>query len=359
MAHTNAYSDSRKLNSLQALRAIAAMLVVVYHAQSYADIYVARYGIESAFLNSTPEIARLGSCGVDIFFILSGFIIAYTTKGKRGGLSGACSFFMKRCLRIFPTYWFYTSALVVLQFVFPHLFHTAKLYFSEVVLSYLLIPYVPYGSNTSPVLQVGWTLTYEMYFYSLFTVLLYISSRFSIFWLGCFVFACVSIGYVVDEKSPILNVITSPLIIEFYMGALFAFFYRENHRNTYVSMVLILLAMVWFFAWSVGDIRFGRILEWGMPAFLMVVGFAMIEQRHCLIIPRCVVLAGDASYTVYLSNALLVPAFGKISARLGVWEHVSPDMWIIAVSVLCGAVGVVLYRAIEVPVSRFTRMRPA
>ena len=156
-----------KILSIQCLRAIAAALVALFHAQNQAAIYCAKYDLESALLNVVPTVRIFGASGVDIFFVISGFVMAYVTRRHRGTFDYAPIFLKKRVIRIIPIYWIWTSLFVIILLFAPHLFRNSVFELRGTIFSYLMLPYTPEGSYNAPVLPVGWTLWFEMYFYVL------------------------------------------------------------------------------------------------------------------------------------------------------------------------------------------------
>src|SRR5882672_247790 len=136
------------LDSVQALRALAALCVVVYHVD-----FVGR-----------------GAFGVDIFFVISGFIICHVTAKDHDG------FLRKRLIRIVPLYWAGTLCLYCLGLVAPRLLQSEPT-LSGLVNSLLFIPYAKEGGRVYPILFLGWTLNYEMFFYALFACALALNRR--------------------------------------------------------------------------------------------------------------------------------------------------------------------------------------
>lgn len=160
---------STRLESIQILRGIAASMVVFHHFTAAVMDY--------AHANSMvvqSGIGRLGACGVDIFFVISGFIMVYTTREKDGARE-AISFLRKRVLRIYPLYWIWTSVILIIWLTGIGL--RAHLYgIRFIVGSYLLFP-VANGDHFHPLLDQGWTLSFEMLFYLIFACVLCLSYK--------------------------------------------------------------------------------------------------------------------------------------------------------------------------------------
>ncbi|HBB2725281.1 TPA: acyltransferase family protein, partial [Klebsiella variicola subsp. variicola] len=160
--------------SLQALRAIAAVLVVFAHTITQINMASEINGYLGYVLKT---IESLGGLGVYIFFIISGYIMSYTTCDKKGGRQEAISFLKKRFLRVYPVYWICLSIMTIGWaggiFLKSHDYSIYK-----VIASYLLLPFSdPYSGNINPILSQGWTLMYEIFFYFSFSVLLYLDVK--------------------------------------------------------------------------------------------------------------------------------------------------------------------------------------
>jgi len=150
--------------TIQALRAIAALLVVVYHA---FDMWGAR--IDSA----APGISWTnGAAGVDIFFVISGFVMVASSRRIASQPHAGWTFIQQRIVRIVPLYWLLTTAKLILVFFFADLALRSGIDFDYVARSYLFFPVVDGAGHFRPLLPVGWTLTYEFLFYLLFALAL-------------------------------------------------------------------------------------------------------------------------------------------------------------------------------------------
>src|SRR5204862_3852509 len=153
-----ARSDSSEVLSVQYLRAVAALLVVFHHARQFP-------GFKDAVGTG------VGSAGVDMFFVISGFVMA-VTAGRRN--YPAFRFLARRGLRIIPLYWSMTLLSAVLAFALPSVFDDVAFTWKHFLSSLLFIPHVsPYPPfNYSPLMKIGWTLNFEMFFYLIFAALM-------------------------------------------------------------------------------------------------------------------------------------------------------------------------------------------
>src|SRR3990167_499256 len=165
----------KKFENIQALRAIAAMMVVFFHIA----------GLEMRYFHCmalSPYFTDLGNAGVDIFFVISGFIMVQVTQGKFQNKFEINKFFLNRIKRIYPLYWFYSLLVVLAIFIYPHI-SSHKWSVDGLIKSFLLIP-----QQGDPYLIVGWTLIHEMYFYITMILLLCAPEKFfvSLLWIWIF-----------------------------------------------------------------------------------------------------------------------------------------------------------------------------
>src|SRR6266568_1603361 len=147
--------------SIQYLRGIAALAVTYNHA------------FENRFGTALRENAN-GIWGVDIFFVISGFIMWTTTAD---GHADAVSFWKKRAIRIYPIYWIALSLWIVGRFVIPDRLGNADVSMESVLRSYLLLPqyHLVFTDRIWPILVPGWTLQFEVFFYFVFGLFLHLN----------------------------------------------------------------------------------------------------------------------------------------------------------------------------------------
>ena len=321
-------------------------MVVFFHSQCLLKTYESRLGLSQSFLNATPKLSLVGASGVDLFFVISGFIMAYITYNHRGKYA-IWYFIKRRIIRIVPLYWFFTLIMAGLLFFFPHLFSAARFDGYGTLLSLLFIPYTSTVSPNSPVLAVGWTLSYEMYFYILVACGLVISYRLFSLLLGLFFIGSVSFGYLYPVQNPVLNLITNPLLFEFYFGLLLGYAYHI-FKNTYVKYVAIfclISGIAGYVLWVMEATK----LPLGLFASLLVTGCVFSENIYNTKCPRYLSRIGDSSYSLYLSHYLLIPVLGKICTALGFWHYFPPSAFVILSLPICVSVGYFFYLFIETP----------
>lgn len=281
--------------SIQALRALAAVLVMCFHFKSYINQSFEGWG-DKLFLN--------GDIGVDLFFVISGFIIYYITQDDNGGLASAKRFFLKRFCRVFPPY--FAITLLVAGNSIESWLQTAK--------SLLFIPL----DITQPApwfgvakLFVGWTLNYEFIFYTLFTVCMLFRSSKNIVLFITLILA-VAIPALINNTafSPANNynypgylaTFTNSLMLEFVVGT-FTAWLVINKKITYgknISYVLMTLSFVLFLFVVLSHCsRIGG-LVYIISAFALVFTLANHESLYSFRAPKPVLATGKISFSLYL-----------------------------------------------------------
>ena len=263
----------QKLRSIQVLRGIAALAVVVLHAVPDVHAPVGNAGY--------------GAFGVDLFFVISGFIMANIAVGRT-----ARQFIGDRLWRIYPLWWIA---------VLPWLFMVPRGP-TFIVSSLTLWPIYP-GGYYVPVLKVGWTLSFELLFYGAMT--LAIAGR---AWLPLIAYAMLLVG-ALTTASPLLHFVGSPMALEFLIGVVLAKLPRRPALALLIPAAIFALA---FTSSGLGDVEASlspgwalkRAIEWGLPAALIVWGALSLEslfEHRAFDVP---VTIGDASYSIYLFHPL-------------------------------------------------------
>jgi len=346
-----------RIDSIQVLRAIAAILVVLYHAQDYLTKYKLKYGIDDAWLNLVDHL-RIGQCGVDIFFVISGFIMALITNDLHKHKGAIKNFCVKRLIRILPIYWLYTFIMIFAFIFFQQLSYSGRSFkLNEAMLSLLLIPYSPVESISSPLLVPGWTLSYEMYFYALISIGLLFSRKQFIIGLGI-LFLITTIIFP-QRHGPISNLTSNPILWEFYAGSLLFEFYKTSKSLSGIFSICLLIfaiTILGLITWSSSSKALSlRCIYFGVPALIIVTSFLFLEKTTGYRVPNFLTFLGDSSYSIYLSHALTLPVIRVIFPMVGLHQILPPDVQIIIFTVIGVACGCILYVIIEKPLLSFLK----
>lgn len=332
---------------VQILRFVAAMLVVVMHTDEAISLRIGAAGPD--------EYWSGGSAGVDIFFVISGFVMtlsaAQLPSGKQSRLGAAWVFLQRRLLRIVPLYWFYTLLKAALVVALPELALRSSLDFGHLAASLLFIPATSPWGMTQPVLPVGWTLNNEMLFYLLFAA--------AIAWglprIGfCLLaFGLIFLGRHFFPEAVALAFYAQTLVFEFVLGMGIAHLWLNYPAvHPAAGLLATLAGAAWMFGiqWSESA---DRLFSWGIGAALMVLGAVWLEPwtaRLPLAWPLS--FLGDTSYSLYLSHTFVVPANVLLLKSLDV--HSS-----LVIALLTGlmavALGCLSYLWLERPLTGFAR----
>lgn len=300
--------------------------------------------------------------GVDIFFVISGFIMVYISERKnlfrqRGAW---LSFLTDRAIRIAPVYWFYTSAMLVAIFVAGSKLETASFEPFNTIASYLFLPYPAPGGKIHPVLEVGWTLNYEMFFYVLFAMVIFLKSVRAVAVLTLTMSAIVAAGSLIKPDQFALVFWSDPIILEFIFGCGLGFVYSRTRRypNALACLLLSASSLVAVALLSDnGPGGYNRLMAQGVPAALLVYAFVWhMPHRLSSVSAPIAAFLGDSSYSLYLSHSFTL-AIVKI-----LWPF-SPSMgnqwaYVVVATVASAAVGYASYALLEKPITRLLR-RPA
>ena len=340
-----------RLANIQALRGLAALMVLFAHVKE-AEI---DYGGAGVLL---PHWLYMGVVGVDLFFLVSGFVMVHVASAAPHGVTAAKRFAFNRAARIFPLYWAVTLILMALYAGKNVLFQEATP-FPNPIRTFLLLP-----DDHYPLLPVGWTLVHEMYFYAVFSVFILFRRAKAVTFLAIWASA-VLVANIVGWTS--INAWTkiafNPLTFEFIAGAVIALILRNGfHAHAYTALaigVCILAVETLFFAADLyPDVmgKFGlRAAFFGVPFALILYGAAAVEAKNGRIAPLWLRSTGDASYALYLIHVPIFLVVGKlisISIPDGTLDNI---VLIIAFTFCALSAGFILHTRAERPLLCITR----
>ncbi len=338
------------LRTVQALRAIAALLVVAYHGLDEWGTHVAGRNADSLWGN--------GSAGVDVFFVISGLVMVISAQRVAGKRLAGWVFLRQRLIRIVPLYWVVTTAKVIAVLMLPALVLRTQLDLPYVLGSYALLPVHDAGGTIRPVLPVGWTLCYEMFFYLL--VALALTLRVGLLRVAVPVLLAFSaLAVFADPAWPPLFDFPNTIMLEFLAGVLIGMAVQsDRHVPIAVAWPLLLggLALLLGAPIVSGVLR---PLTWGLPAAAIVLGAVGLEARLAPWLPRWLLAAGDASYAVYLTHGFVVPLVFIAVRHAGLSPVISLVTTLLGSLLLSVIVGLVTHVVLERPMMLWFRRRPA
>jgi exopolysaccharide production protein ExoZ len=326
---------------IQGLRFIAALMVVLTHATLMIG--------ERIFGIGDTMVWREGSAGVDIFFVISGFVMAISSRSLIGRADGAHEFMVRRLLRIVPLYWIATTLKLFTLVAVPALALHSALEPGHVLSSYLFIPWHNVEGEVKPLVSVGWTLTFEMFFYLLFAVGLLMRIDPLRFVLPALLLLAV-LGNFRSPDDPAVFVYFDAILLEFGLGLIAArIILRGFHVPAPVGLIAVALGFAALFLPPelYGDTR---ALGWGVPSFVIVLFTAAMEPALARVLGPKVEFLGDSSYALYLFHTFYVPLTGVALVKLGLGLP-----WLALTVAVIGsiAIGAVVHATVERPIGRW------
>lgn len=330
------------LDSVQQLRAVAALGVLIFHIETQA----ARMGYEGYWPNFL-------SSGVDIFFVISGFIMWVTTYGRS---TTPLQFLGNRLARIVPLYWLVTTFALVILLVQPSWMQSGVLSWPHVISSYLFFPIVhPVKlASMEPLIFAGWTLNYEMLFYAIFAIALMLSTKARLWFTILVLAALAALRLTNPEPLTVLWFYSHDIILEFGFGVLIGWYITaERSVLPWLSYVLIGVGSVTLALFAANpDIDALRVLVRGAPSALIVLGAVSLEVEGRKIRSAFVNYLGDASYSIYLVHGIALSAYTQI------WRIVLPQgteqnlmAFTVSAVVACCLASIVVYEVVEKPIT--------
>lgn len=339
-------SGSRVILPIQYLRGIAALMVVWHHAQRQVP------GIQTIF--GTIFGTDFGPSGVDLFFVISGFIMVVTTAHSH--LSPGV-FLTRRAARIIPLYWFVTLLMVALALVVPQFFRTLQVTPITLLKSLLFIPHysLSFPQEIYPLLVPGWSLNYEMYFYVMFALAMFLPMRWRLSALLAVLGGAALIGIVLGPfASAPARLYSSPLLLEFLAGAVIGHWHLQRYQpwSVGISLLMIMLGAVMLFERDARPLGyFNQIIGASLtvlgslhPSFARWYNLALLEL-------------GNSSYSLYLTHLFVLGLLRVLWGKLfpGTVTLEGALLFMGASLLLCPLAAMITYRYVEAPLERALR----
>jgi exopolysaccharide production protein ExoZ len=305
-------SKVQQIDGVQVLRAVAVILVAWTHSGQN--------------VGSPRGLLDFGIFGVDIFFVISGFILSSVVLRERGGpgVRTMGAFLKRRLLRIFPVYWFF-ALLTLVRFAWAHQpLARGHLY------SFFLLPSFTH-LRTPLIVAFSWTLVFEMFFYYTLALVLLKTVRLAVPVMIALLTAAVITGNLFGIRHPVWIVLCNPILLEFVLGAIVALVYARFKKLRVLGwgMTLLGTALVIYLAAytpaaaansqqavmeGVGVL--GRVMTWGVAAVLIVGGGVFWSPSLNSRIGRIFVALGTASYSAYLASPIVIELVSRLLYKL-------------------------------------------
>ena len=359
-----------QLGIIQILRAVAALMVVVSHAQDDAQFRAVQRGME--FHRVFPV---RWDAGVDLFFVISGFIMVHASHKLFATRGAAWAFLQRRWIRIVPLYWFFTAVqLAALAYevlggrgIFPRL--------DEIVASLGFFPFArPADGAPRPISALGWTLNYEMFFYFVFSMFLFLPRLRAVVGVSLALLAISMVAAFMPTRATALEFWGDLIIFEFAFGMALALVWRAGWRMPRMAssglVIVSIGALVldgWFspvLAPSAVEVNgWQRLLSAGVPMAMLLGGLILMTPMLPLRGPLAAFAKklGNASFALYLVHPFVITLTGKVYgflvlkglglASLGLWPMVICEL------VLAIPAALLVHEWLELPVTRWLQGR--
>ncbi|CAB4823245.1 unannotated protein [freshwater metagenome] len=322
-------SDER-LGNLQLLRFFAALLVIIFHTVGNAH----KNGISTPRLDMIGDIGR---SGVDIFFVISGFVMVQSQAIR---VSSPIFFISRRIIRIFPLYCFLTIIYYILASVFPSQFPNLELSIKWLIAS------LTFSSGIlglgEPLIWLGWTLEFEFLFYLVFSLALFSRSTIRTGLLTVISFIAI---------VPIFGL--NPIVFEFCFGIVAAIIFQRISINAFFCKIISIFgAMALIGSVTLESNSWNRPLIWGIPSFLLVLSSSQLKQTKNAVILKL----GNSSFSAYLIQIFTIPILFKVDKRLN-FHFFQGDALVVVMAIITILSGLLMYEVAEKRVTKYLNRR--
>lgn len=335
--------------NIQALRFIAAFMVLLSHL--YHEVPSVR-GL--AVLDYEPWLPVFWAGGVDIFFVISGFIMFSVGANKFGRPGCAKEFMMRRLIRVAPPYWLFTTSMILAIALFKDQIVHNDLAWPHVLASYMFLPWQNAEGRYYPILILGWTLNFEMAFYLIFAVALTQKRRLGLAALTAALSLAALVGMVTPPQGSPLAFWCNPIVIEFLLGIGLGLLRSARWRvNTVFALPLFaagLLVMVLTQAYGIaGSYWVWRWAWMGLPATLLVYSAILLhDESPPSYWQRVLGFLGDTSFALYLSHPFSLGLVKLIWWQIG---PADPNVFLVAAGAISILSAVLVYIWVERPLT--------
>ncbi|WP_313081992.1 acyltransferase [Atlantibacter sp.] len=320
--------NSSELRGLQALRGLAALSVMLFHF---------RWNLNDVYPGVGDRLFGWGATGVDLFFLISGFVITLTMQRIPTGMSGTLHFLQRRILRIFPAYYIILLLTFLLSGAMSIFHYPDKLanLISAMLFQPLYSDHAPFYVDDGGMYGIRWTLNYELYFYLIIGLSIFTPGRWVAitlyFLLTLFLLPVMSgYGFTLSPQgypfaSPWLGLITNPMIFLFLEGMILGLLYPLLKKMPAKLMAAafigsVILAIVMF---KNNQLTGHGVTSSGLIYALMLLCIIGAEKAIGKYVPRSLVWLGNISFSLYLIHTLMNTGIGKRFESIGIESGVT------------------------------------
>lgn len=354
-------STTSQISTVQALRGLAALGVALLHLSGLQML--------EGFRTSTGLFAY-GWIGVDLFFVISGFIMVWVTQRIKSTPTTAIRFIISRVVRIYPLWWVSVSLVGLFFFIIHGVPASIDVMPKNQAWAYYAKSLFLWPQELAPLLDVGWTLIHEMFFYIIFALIIALGMRGRLLWGLAIWGALTFFGIILNlgELNPFFKIIFSPLSFLFIAGAVIGKVRTSEGLNKFAWPVLglslaIILSLILF---DVLDKR-ERVIQLIVPLSLLLWSVVTLENAGKINTPKPLIWLGDISYALYLTHPLVVLAwrtirpfyegglFSFVTSKLPTTFLIYIDMLVLIFAFLITAT--IFHITVEKTTSRFIRRK--
>lgn len=343
--------DNRRLDSVQILRGFAALSVMLFHF---------RWNINLSYPNLGNQLFEWGAIGVDVFFIISGFVITISAKKLTPGLSAVGFFLKHRARRILPAYFIILLITFLLSGAMSTFHYPDKVsnLISAITFSPIDANHAPFYVDDGGVYGIRWTLNYEVLFYLVMTVCLISKYRwlllFGVFSLSLIVLPMLAgqsptlevNGY--QFNSAYLNLMTNPIIWMFLVGVVFGLIYpytKNLNSQLRLAILIVAIAITGYCVVFTSSLNHGVTMS-GWYLSILFIAVVLNDELITKFMPKCFITLGEISFSLYLIHTLMNGGIGKRFEDLGVADGIPRFVLSCVLSILLAFLS---YRLIERP----------
>ena len=334
------------ISSIQGLRGLAAMFVAMAH------LHAVELKLGGPVLFGNWALGGFG--GVDLFFVISGFVMVWSNFKSQPTPAYVGRFWTLRAIRIYPLWWLVMGAIFAVYIIHPNWVYKSHAEHPDILKSFLLIP-----QSTLPLHAVGWTLIHELWFYFVFGFILFAPKRLMPTFLGLWAIVAIMGAVAINNPAPLTAIIFHPLTLEFIMGAFVAYAVSQGHQVysrifKYAGIILLVLSFTYVsgYAQDFFAAKWSRVLFFGVPSAILVYGFVCDEISGSRT-PKPFIHLGDWSYALYLIHVPVFAACGRLFARFsrdGLLDNFIFDLIAFVAAIIAAAI---LHICFEKPILGF------